>query len=1281
MANETERVSYEFTGDVSSLAKATSSALSLLDKFDGAMKALKNSGNFNPSLKTEKSFNASINRMMKDINGLQKKLKSVGDVKLPSGSSANKAMSNTIQELQNQLAKLSTSDNVTTKSLNAMRQAINAADKQMKASTPQIDKLVAGEQRFQNVLGATQTKADSFRNKMTSMRSGLSSTFEPITERLRSFSGVFDNIGAKVQSFKDRAATSLNRVSQLASTVASAFRRVSQEADASDDVADSNASAHSRLASVLERIRSTFARETKAITDEDTKLKEKNKTVDSSSDRHRNLGTAIRELGQRMQSETTQINTFTSRLMSMNSVSKLAKSALSALGAVSLGNALSLAAKESINYTEAQNLFNVAMGSSIEKGREFVRQMQELYGMDPKNIMSYAGYFYQLTDAIGMSETASAQLSLSMTKAANDLASYINLPIDKVVNDLASGMQGMSRTVRKYGMDIRAATLQQTAYNYGLKEKVANMSEANRMALRYITMLEQASNATHQAEITTDGMSNTMGDFARTIEAPANQLRIFKEQMSQLGTAIGNFIVKPFSVAIAYINGFVMALRTALNFVAKLFGFLGTGSDKEIAAGTDAMKGQASAIKGVGSAASDAKNKLKDLTAPFDELNVLQEQSASGGGGGGGGGGGLDDVLDPALASAIENMELKLDNVKMKANEVRDSILKFLGLEIDPATGDPVATVGGYFDQMVQAWKKQDYSRIGSVVGTMTNVGLYAAIDAISWDNIGARITEHLTKITGFINGFFATVDWYAVGQLWAEGINTAFNTLLTFIQQIDWSQVATAVQDFIRGAFENLDWSNPLIDFAAIFTGISILAKIGAVISPLIIKVGQLAEAFSTLGVSGSALGTFAGYAAGAVAAVTAVIAAIVLMYQNSESFAESFRNLFTTIQENLTPMFEAIGSLFSTIGTSISNLWESSIQPTITAVGDALAPVLDTLGVLFGFVSNIVVSVAEMLERVWTSTIEPVFKAFMRAIQGLAEIFQNLWEDFISPIVGWIVESFEYLWNQKLSPIVEDIMEVIGGIGELLLNLWNTVLQPLVNFLVQAFGPPIQSVFQGIWTVVEFVIGLIMDIIGTLTGVFSGLIEFLNGVFTGDWKRALSGLLNIFVSLANGIIGVFESCVNFVLGILSSFLNTIVNAVRGAINALGGLVEDIAGFFGFKINLKVNWTAPSIPKIAIPRVPKVALASGGVVSSPTETLIGEGKYSEAVIPLDDSPQMNELIEKIADAVDKDKPDKGGNPVEVRVFIGGKGYDAFTYKSSERGKTVVGKQPIRIGG
>ena len=153
---------------------------------------------------------------------------------------------------------------------------------------------------------------------------------------------------------------------------------------------------------------------------------------------------------------------------------------------------MSNAVKESISYVENLNLFQVATGEAYEASQDFIDAMSEMYGMDPSNLMRYAGNFYQLADAISMPDEAAASLSLGLTKAANDIASLFNVDVETVFNNLSSGMQGMSRAVRKYGMDIRVTTLQQTALTLGITEQVEAMSEANRQGLRFITMMQQA---------------------------------------------------------------------------------------------------------------------------------------------------------------------------------------------------------------------------------------------------------------------------------------------------------------------------------------------------------------------------------------------------------------------------------------------------------------------------------------------------------------------------------------------------------------------------------------------------------------------------------------------------------------------------------------------------------------------------------------------------------------------------------------------------------------------
>ena len=138
-----------------------------------------------------------------------------------------------------------------------------------------------------------------------------------------------------------------------------------------------------------------------------------------------------------------------------------------------MADTLADSVKESISYVENLNLFTVAMEDSVEAGKEFVSTVQELYGMDPSSIMRYAGNFYQLSDAIDAPAAASERMSLGLTKAAIDVASLFNMPIETVMGNFSSGMQGMTRAVRKYGIDIRVATLRTAALEVGLDGNVA----------------------------------------------------------------------------------------------------------------------------------------------------------------------------------------------------------------------------------------------------------------------------------------------------------------------------------------------------------------------------------------------------------------------------------------------------------------------------------------------------------------------------------------------------------------------------------------------------------------------------------------------------------------------------------------------------------------------------------------------------------------------------------------------------------------------------------------
>lgn len=1130
MAGEVERVEYQFEGDVSSLRDATETAISLLNQYSDSMKRASASGNFTASQRSTKSMQASVNRLTKDITKMQDKLQSVGDVRLPTGNAATQSMKDTVTALSQQVTELYSADNVTTKSLNNMKSQLERLRSSLSATTPQVDKLIASEQRFQNVLGAVQGKADKFRNAMNAMQNRMSGAFEPINGKLKSLGSMFDGITAKVQSFRDRASITFNRVSKLADACASAFRRVSTESGDADAAASRSAKAHGSLSDALARLSSRFTKETEAISDEDKKLDDKNSTLRRSTSEHGRLAQVLRRLGNLFNQERSSLNNLTRSFTTHNRTLGITKKLFAGITGLQLAKWYMNLAYSSAEAIENLNLFTVAMGDSLDRGLEFVKQMQEIYGMDPSNLYRYAGYFYQLTDAIGMSDKASTSLSLSLTKASNDIASLFNVPIEQVVENLASGMQGMSRAVRRYGMDIRATTLQQTAAEYGLTQQVETMSEANRMALRYITMLKQVQNALKQTGKDANGASVQLGDFARNIETPANQLRIFKEQISQLGRAIGNFLIVPIKKSIAYINGFIMALRMVINFIGSLLGILQTNVNKVDAGNVDDV---ASSVAGIGDSAKGAAKQVQNLLSPFDELNILKEESADAGGGGVGAG--IDDVLDPSLEKAIEDMELKLDNIRMKANQVRDALLDFFGFQVDAGE--------------IIKWNPKQFE-----------------------DNL-------INKFPQWTKTIQATFDHW--GEI-VDGFKAVFKAL--------------------GGVVDNM--KKKVLDFFRIF-----------------INDDTVSEFISNLGSNLQDLADWITQHEDGIANFALTIIGLWGAFNIFSGIATLLKPVITTIN-NIVRVLAPLGSVFSTL--------VGLINPVTIAIAAVVG--------IFALAYKQFESVRKVTKNLSDS--------FKQMADNVSEAFTALWDDVFKPVLGNIAQGLKELWSKHLAKLVEEIGLDVAAIIDFVMSVVDVVSE-LITFLSSTFGPIVSTVINTVVNLFNTFLGAVSDVVTRVLAVLRGLITFITGVFQGNWSKAWNGIVTVFKNVFGLMKDILKGIVNVCIDLLNGLVSAVWNAVRGIINGVGTIAQQIGELLGKK---NWGWKLTAQP----PRIPH--LKTGGVVTGPTYALIGEGGKDEAVIPLDNSPQMAQLVQQIADAV-RDIPRGSGSgspnqPIEVRVFL-----------------------------
>lgn len=465
---------------------------------------------------------------------------------------------------------------------------------------------------------------------------------------------------------------------------------------------------------------------------------------------------AIKEVGEQTEKTSKSTSSGSSKMSDAFSEVKSAVSGLrkafKALMANRIGKYLSDSIKESISYIERLNLFRVAVGDSADEMTRFINKMSEALGLDSSTLIKTTGVFRLLASSIGLANEQADLLAKNFTKAAVDIASLYELPVADAVEKLRAGLVGLPKPLRDIGIVLTVARLEQEAMALGITESVRNMSEANKVGLRYIAVMKQ--------------MKAAMGDFANTIESPANQLRIMQEQLTRLSRAIGNLFVNALAKILPYLNGFIMALRSIIELLANLLGY-----QDIVFEGT--VKDAANGMWDMADATSETVAEMKKLQAPFDELNILTDDTDLGVGMGG-----IDlGEMDPRIIAAMKEYDNLMDSVRMKANDIRDRIMEILGFtkQINEATGEITWTWN--FQDMLEGLKQvpgmlaewwtqaSPGEKLAAIfvagwVGWLLSKGItlmltpFRALGKLLWAVIGPLLAKLGSLITGAITKF-----------------------------------------------------------------------------------------------------------------------------------------------------------------------------------------------------------------------------------------------------------------------------------------------------------------------------------------------------------------------------------------------------------------------------------------------------------------------------------------------------------------------------------------------
>lgn len=331
-----------------------------------------------------------------------------------------------------------------------------------------------------------------------------------------------------------------------------------------------------------------------------------------------------------------------------------------------------------IDFRETENLFSVAMKNMRGEAMKFQETITNSFGLALPDMMKAQGIFKNMLGSItGLEQDMQTKLSETMTKMAVDFSSLYNTSIESAITKMQSALSRQVRPIRSVsGMDITQNVLGGSLQQMGIYDRsVMQLGEMEKRLVVIYTLMEQMRN------------SGAMGDFARTIENPAQQLKILQQQVSEVGRWIGAVFEGTLGRILPYINGFVMAIKEVIKTFALFVGYEIPDSTGVVGSILDQMGDESDnlqdSIGGVNSGLDGTEKKLKqikNLLSSKDELNIIQEpeDTSSGGSGGGSGGAGGLGSIDPRILNALKEYENMMESVRMKAMDIRDAILGWM---------------------------------------------------------------------------------------------------------------------------------------------------------------------------------------------------------------------------------------------------------------------------------------------------------------------------------------------------------------------------------------------------------------------------------------------------------------------------------------------------------------------------------------------------------------------------------------------------------------------------
>ena len=814
------------------------------------------------------------------------------------------------------------------------------------------------------------------------------------------------------------------------------------------------------------------------------------------------------------------------------------------------------------DLSEVQNVVDVTFPQMSKQVDTFAKNAAFQFGLSETMAKKYTGTFGAMAKAFGFPEQAAYEMSTALTGLSGDVASFYNISQDEAYTKLKSVFTGETESLKDLGVVMTQSALDQYALANGYGKTTQAMSEAEKVGLRY--------------KFVTDQLSIASGDFIRTSEGWANQVRILKLQFDSLKATIGQGLINVLTPVIKVINLIINKLMSLANafkaFTEMVTGKKGSGDGATAAAaGMEAVAGSAdqagAAMGGAGGAAKKAAKDMKSVTTGIDELNIIDSDTDSGDGGGGGGAGGgyAGDQFDMGtLPEDTEEASALFDNLLAKAKGLAELFKQglFEGLG-DTSVFDSIQnSIQGIGESLKNIFTAPEVLAAGyGFVNDLTyNLGRVAgsigSIGATIAANLLGGINKYLQQNTGRIKDYI--VSMFKIGSRAAEIQGDVAQTWALVISAFR-SEEAQQITADIIGIFANA------------FMGVT-----------------ELTAQFS--------VDTFDMLTAPFV--------------ENGDLIKTTLEDTFSAVQ----PIFSNIKALVDELFTKVKTTYDEHVAPMIAAFRDGFTEIAAKILELYNkYFLPVLTNLSTQFAAFKVQYLSPLIDKFLEFGGNVADAITLLWTNVLQPFVLWFMDTAVPYVTAFVQSAINSFFLLMSGISTVVSDIL-AFLNSLIEFIVGVFTGDwekawgaIESYFDQKWETMKNLVSLaiqaIRNTISTVMNVIKAFWEQIwntIGIFAGDkWNDIKSNAEELFGAIRDKLAEIWDEVkktieekwnaikdwfteiwtkikevfkIDEMLEVGKNIMNKLWEGMKGVWDEIAGWLGNIADLIGSTFNSIIN-------------------------------------------------------------------------------------------------------------